>query len=819
MNIFANMRMRPKLILLFLLAGVLPALCVGWWTAHLSSNALMEKSFAQLGTVQRIKTLQVERFFNLQLGAVEVFANNPYFSEAFSKARGSFMAAGGVKGGKVRGLGNGEVESPNSYKAILRRYDDPIVTFQVRNGYRDILFLTPEGEICYTAAKGADLGLGAPDFVSSLGSAARAALEQNSAVISDMQPYPPDNGIPAQFVAAPIRSGETLLGVVAFRLDVNALNAIMQEREGMGQTGETYLVGPDMRMRSDSFRDAEQRSIAASFAGTVEENGVKTEAACLALDGQTGTGRLRDFSGEDTLSAYAPVRVGDMTWALVADIRYDEVQAPISRIISLIALVVLGVAAMVAAAALLVSNSITRPLRAVQQYARAVAQGNLHSDLSCRLSGELGELSADICTMVETLKERLGFAQSVLSAIPIAALTVDTQDRVTFINHAMLDQIGRAGAPDTCLGMTVTELIYGESRDTYSARVIREERMIDEEVTMTTGAGRKRIARVVATPLYDLDEQLIGCIELLVDLTELRGQQEAMRRKNETISRAAIDAGVVSGQLSAAAQQLTVQVAESSRGSDVQRGRTDAVTSAIEQMDTATRDVAQAASNATEKADAAVRTAQHGSDVVRRVVDSIGDVRGKTDSLKTTLGQLGVQAEGIGRVMGVISDIADQTNLLALNAAIEAARAGDAGRGFAVVADEVRKLAEKTMTATREVEVVVTAIQKGTRNNIAEMDGAAQAVQTSTQLAGEAGSALDEIVSIIEQTGDNVRAIAAASEEQSATSEEIRRAAEEISVIASQTATNMAESSSAVADLARLAQDLKGIIHSMEDEA
>ena len=60
-------------------------------------------------------------------------------------------------------------------------------------------------------------------------------------------------------------------------------------------------------------------------------------------------------------------------------------------------------------------------------------------------------------------------------------------------------------------------------------------------------------------------------------------------------------------------------------------------------------------------------------------------------------------AEGIGRIMNVISDIADQTNLLALNAAIEAARAGDAGRGFAVVADEVRKLAEKTMTATKEV--------------------------------------------------------------------------------------------------------------------
>lgn len=818
MNIFVKMRMRPKLIFLFLLAGVIPALIIGWWTAQLSSTALFEKSFAQLSTAQRIKTTQVERFFNQQLGSLQVFAQNPYFVESFSKFSSAFMASGGSDGGKVHGLGNGNIEAPNSFKSIIRRYDDAITTYQQRNGFKDILFITTDGQICYTAKKGSDLGLKISNIQSSLDDIAAKATQSNQAAISDMSPYSPDDGTPAQFLAAPIFNGEALLGVVVFRMDLNSLSSIMLEREGMGDSGETYLVGADNLMRSDSWRDSTNRSVSASFSGNADSNGIKTVAVQNALSGQSGITEERDFANQLTLAAYGPVKVGDMTWALVADIYEDEVQAPITSLRYSVGIMMLVMALLVAIAALFVSNSITRPLQAVQQYARSIANGELNSQIACTLGGELGELSDDICTMVGELKERLGFAQGVLTAIPIAAFTTDRTDHVTFINQAMLDHIGRSGKPSDCIGMHTGELIYGNKHDSYSTRAINEEVTIDQEGAMQTLSGITRISRVVATPLYDLDKMLIGCIELIVDLTELRGQQEAMRHKNEIIEKAAADADAISEQVSSAAEELAAQVEESTRGSEIQRERTDQASLAIEQMNTATLEVAQAASTAAENADSAIRTAQHGSDVVEQVVQSIGDVRKKSDTLKTMLAELGVQAEGIGKIMGVISDIADQTNLLALNAAIEAARAGDAGRGFAVVADEVRKLAEKTMNATREVDSAVTAIQQGTRQNIEEMNAASKSVQTTTELAEEAGKALQVIVTGIEQTGDNVRAIAAAAEEQSATSEEISRAAEEISTIASETANNMAQSSDAVGDLARLAQELRGIIQNMQQE-
>jgi methyl-accepting chemotaxis protein len=196
----------------------------------------------------------------------------------------------------------------------------------------------------------------------------------------------------------------------------------------------------------------------------------------------------------------------------------------------------------------------------------------------------------------------------------------------------------------------------------------------------------------------------------------------------------------------------------------------------------------------------------------------MGDVQTQTHQLKTDMGQLGRQAEDIGRIMTVITDIADQTNLLALNAAIEAARAGDAGRGFAVVADEVRKLAEKTMQATKEVGEAIGVIQHSTRLNVENVDKNVKLIESATLLASESGAALKEIVGMVDSTTDQVRSIATASEEQSAASEEINRSIEQVNLISTETAQAMREASKAVSELAEQAQVLKGLIEELQSE-
>ena len=140
------------------------------------------------------------------------------------------------------------------------------------------------------------------------------------------------------------------------------------------------------------------------------------------------------------------------------------------------------------------------------------------------------------------------------------------------------------------------------------------------------------------------------------------------------------------------------------------------------------------------------------------------------------------------------------------------ARLAGAGRGFAVVADEVRKLAEKTMSSTQDVGKAIQAIQESSKEGVRRMDQAVGKVNLAAELAERCGAALTEILSLAEQTADQVRSIATASEEQSASSEEIARSVEHVNTIAAETSQAMGEASKAVSELAAQAQNLSRII-------
>jgi methyl-accepting chemotaxis protein len=295
-------------------------------------------------------------------------------------------------------------------------------------------------------------------------------------------------------------------------------------------------------------------------------------------------------------------------------------------------------------------------------------------------------------------------------------------------------------------------------------------------------------------------------------------KDEAEKAKAEGMLHAAGKIEGVVRVVNAASEELSSRIEQSSQGAENQARRVGETATAMEEMNATVLEVAKNASQAAETADSAKVKAEEGAAVVGRVVAGVGMVRTQAFGLKEDMDTLGRQAEGIGRIMNVISDIADQTNLLALNAAIEAARAGDAGRGFAVVADEVRKLAEKTMTATKEVGDAIRGIQTGTSTNVKNVEQAVRTIEEATGLATQAGESLKEIVHLVELASDQVRSIATASEQQSSASEEINRSIDEINAISTDTSQAMREASGAVSDMAGQARELSQLVEELQAE-
>ena len=269
--------------------------------------------------------------------------------------------------------------------------------------------------------------------------------------------------------------------------------------------------------------------------------------------------------------------------------------------------------------------------------------------------------------------------------------------------------------------------------------------------------------------------------------------------------------------ISSASTELSAQIEQSDRGASESAQRLQEAATAMNEMNATVQEVARNAGSASGASNDTKAKAEAGEHVVQQVVQSIGEVHEVSLQLKEDMAQLNERAQDINRIMGVISDIADQTNLLALNAAIEAARAGEAGRGFAVVADEVRKLAEKTMTSTLDVSNAIRAIQESTDKSMGAVDNAVQRISEATSLANQSGTALEEIVATVEATSDQVQAIAAASEEQSAASEEINRSIIEVNDMSRLTAEAMAEATQAVSDLANQAHKLTDLIQEMKN--
>ncbi|MFP4363614.1 MAG: methyl-accepting chemotaxis protein [Spirochaetia bacterium] len=385
-----NIKLRPKLIMIFLLIGLIPLAAVSIISIMQASQALQDSAEHQLTAIRAIKEQQIENFMHERHGDLEVYAYNSAVIAASQRFINAFNEAGLE--------GEAWQQWNNAHGAKFEHY---IETYN----YYDLFIISPEGDVVYTTAQEADLGMNVHSGVLD-GSGLEEAYEtgQTEIGITDFSWYDISDE-PAAFVSGPVTTdaGE-FVGVLAFQLSISAINNIMQERTGMGETGETYLIGSDYLMRSDSYLDPENHSVRASFQNP-EEGDVRSHAAEQALAGNTGTEIITDYAGGTVLSSYAPLDVEGLHWAILAEIDLTEVNQPVQALIFFIIIIAAGIALVVALVALLFANSIAKPILQGVTFAQALSKGDFTQRIDVDQKDEIGILANALETMVEQIGE------------------------------------------------------------------------------------------------------------------------------------------------------------------------------------------------------------------------------------------------------------------------------------------------------------------------------------------------------------------------------------------------------------------------------
>ena len=264
--------------------------------------------------------------------------------------------------------------------------------------------------------------------------------------------------------------------------------------------------------------------------------------------------------------------------------------------------------------------------------------------------------------------------------------------------------------------------------------------------------------------------------------------------------------------LASASEQISSSAAQQAQSAETQRGQAAQVATALEEMASTIQQVSDNSNRAAEASRQAAETALQGGRTVDQTLGKMQVIATAVSASVKRVEELGKRSDEIGRIVGVIDDIAAQTNLLALNAAIEAARAGEQGRGFAVVADEVRKLAERTTRATKEIAQMIKNIQDETRDAVSVMVAGTRQVEDGVNSTVEAGKSLQQIIKMAEQVGEMITHIATATTEQSSAAEQVNQNMDQISHLIQESAAHTQEAAKACQHLSELALDLDKMV-------
>jgi class 3 adenylate cyclase len=406
----------------------------------------------------------------------------------------------------------------SAYSEAHRKFHGQFARVARLFGFTDVHLIDAETlDIVYTYQKTAEFGTNletGPYADSHLGELARALdkhRDRGSFKFADFEPFLPNRGTPQAFIGTPIFDGPRMIGILAFQFPMDEIVRVMTgnykwREEGLGETGEVYLVGPDFTMRSRARKMVENP---AAFLASLREAGVseqivqqierqknvlltlpvKTPTVEKALQGKRGIEAILNYRQVPVLSAYGPLELDSLRWAVIAEMEQSEALQPVNAFTRKVLATATGLTLLTALLALLLAHYLLRPIRQLTEGARRVGTGaggvRVHVDSQDEfreLAQAFNDMTGSLDTKTEQLEQKVRENEELLLNIlpaPVAARLRegDGQANQSFADVTVLfadiqgfEDLPAAVGPDDSLGL-LQDLVIAFDEAAEKARV------------------------------------------------------------------------------------------------------------------------------------------------------------------------------------------------------------------------------------------------------------------------------------------------------------------------------------------------------------
>ncbi|MCU7846337.1 MAG: methyl-accepting chemotaxis protein [Candidatus Thiodiazotropha sp. (ex Monitilora ramsayi)] len=568
-------------------------------------------------------------------------------------------------------------------------YHPIIRDFLERFEYYDIFLVDSDsGDIVYSVFKELDFATSLKDgpfAATGIGEAFRKANQASSAdfvTLIDFAPYPPSYEGAASFIASPIFYEGRKVGVLIFQMPVGRINQIMTHEHnwmqaGLGESGETYLVGKDALMRSTSRFLIEDKTnyLSAIKAGGVDEKTVEiidtketsiglhpidTEGSRAALSGKTGFSIFHDYRNIPVLSAYAPVAIDGVDWAILAEIDQEEAFRAAEELSTALLYMTLGVTLILVLIAVAIgfwaAGKFSRP---IITFSKTIAEIEQDADLTRAIDlgskDELGEAASAFSSMLKTFKVSMNDVSDATSQL------ATTAEETAVITEQTNQAIDNQRAETTQLATAMTEM-SATVREVASNVTDTSHAAADVNDQAANGFEAMRETQSLIQQLADEVGGAAGIIQQLEQYSEDIGSVlDVIKGIAEQTNLLALNAAIEAARAGEQGRGFAVVADEVRNLASKTQASTEEINQMIEKLQTGSRKAVSAMGLSKEKANSATTQASKTGEALSTIVTSIGQINDMSSQIASAAEEQSAVAEEINKSVVQINSMAEQT--------------------------------------------------------------------------------------------------------------------------------------------------------------